>query len=314
MKTSAEQSTRIRPGRPMDEPDEPPGALYPHPLLHPEMRLLRFLLRHRPVTDPRLPRPSAGRWGSTGVDRSFDTLYMGGGTPSVLPADDLEGLIADIRAAFTIAPDAEITVEANPGDIDRASCGDPRAGVNRLNIGVQSFDEAHSPFSAAATRRGRRSRPSSGPRGRLRQHRHRSDLRHPRPIGSAGSRPRGGPRLNPDHLSCYQLTLEEGTPLAERCRSGEITLPGETLQADLFFETSGILEENGYIHYEVSNFARPGRESRHNRKYWNHTPYLGLGPAAHSFEGRRRRWNSRSVDTYISELAAGRHPSRRRRS
>jgi oxygen-independent coproporphyrinogen-3 oxidase len=114
--------------------------------------------------------------------------------------------------------------------------------------------------------------------------------------------------LSPDHISCYQLTLEEGTPLAERCRRGEVLLPEEALHADYFCNTSKFLEENGYLHYEVSNFARPGRESRHNRKYWNHTSYLGLGPAAHSFDGRSRWWNHRSITAYLNDLAAGKPP------
>ncbi len=89
----------------------------------------------------------------------------------------------------------------------------------------------------------------------------------------------------------------------------EIALPYDTIQADLFLRTSSILEENGFVQYEVSNFARRCEaESRHNKKYWDHTPYLGLGPAAHSFDGRRRSWNVRSVDTYVSEVAAGRLP------
>ena len=114
--------------------------------------------------------------------------------------------------------------------------------------------------------------------------------------------------LNPEHLSCYQLTLEEKTPLAKRCRRGEFILPDESCQADYFLRTAEILEERGYCHYEISNFARTGRESRHNRKYWNHVPYLGLGPAAHSFSGRERRWNRSSVDAYIGDLKSGREP------
>ena len=115
--------------------------------------------------------------------------------------------------------------------------------------------------------------------------------------------------LRPDHLSCYQLTIEEGTPFAERCHNGEIALPDDAIQADFFFATSGSSKKTGFVQYEVSNFARRCEaESRHNKKYWDHTPYLGLGPAAHSFDGRRRSWNVRSVDAYLGELAAGRLP------
>jgi len=274
---------------------------------------------------------------------SFDTLYLGGGTPSVLPAADLEGLIADIRAAFVITGDAEITIEVNPGDTTppllASLC---RAGINRMNIGVQSFDDGslamlgrrHTALHAIdAIHRARDAGFGnigldliyglpSFPTG----------IRTSTAMVTGGTKPPPSPAgeatspeadrafaawlatldtavgLDPDHLSCYQLTLEDKTPLAERCRRGELVLPDESRQADYFFRASEILEDNGYIHYEVSNFARPDRESRHNRKYWNHVPYLGLGPAAHSFSGRERRWNRSSVDAYIGDLESGQSP------
>ncbi|MHB8908785.1 MAG: radical SAM family heme chaperone HemW [Syntrophales bacterium] len=240
----------------------------------------------------------------------FDTLYIGGGTPSVLTADDLGRVVDTARSAFETAPAAEITVEVNPGDIDAAYLRRMRThGVNRLSIGCQSFDDRTLTFL------GRR---HTARQGREAVHLAREagfdnigiDLIYGIPgqslfcwqktLGEALS-------LAPDHLSCYQLTIEEQTPLAERSRRGEVTLPGDALQADFFLMTSRVLAEGGYDHYEVSNFARLSEtESRHNKKYWNHTPYLGLGPAAHSFDGRRRWWNTRSVDAYVRELAAGR--------
>ncbi|MBN2439570.1 MAG: radical SAM family heme chaperone HemW [Deltaproteobacteria bacterium] len=254
---------------------------------------------------------------------SFDTLYIGGGTPSALPAAELEKLIGDISGFFTISRDAEITVEVNPADIDAglltALC---RAGVNRINIGVQSFNDD------SLSLLGRR---HTALQAIIAIHRARDagfgniglDLIYGLPFSPAGGEcSREADRnfvkwlstldtaigLNPDHLSCYQLTLEDGTPLAEQCRRGEIILTDESRQADYFLKTSQIMEESGYHHYEVSNFARPGRESRHNRKYWNHVPYLGLGPAAHSFSGRERRWNRRTVNAYIGDLASGQTP------
>jgi oxygen-independent coproporphyrinogen-3 oxidase len=254
---------------------------------------------------------------------SFDTLYIGGGTPSVLPEGDMEGLIADIRTTFTIATDAEITVEANPADItENLLASLRRSGVNRLNIGVQSFDDdslallgrRHTALQAiGAIQRahdagfvnigldliyGLPSSPAAGETSPEVEHRFAAWLAT---LDTAIG-------IYPDHLSCYQLTLEEKTSLAKRCRRGELILPDESRQADYFLGTSQILEESGYRHYEVSNFARPGRESRHNRKYWSHVPYLGLGPAAHSFSGRERRWNRSSVDTYIGDLESGREP------
>ncbi len=254
---------------------------------------------------------------------SFDTLYIGGGTPSVLPEGDLEGLIADIRTAFTIAAGAEITVEANPADVTESLLASlRRSGVNRLNIGVQSFDDD----SLALLGRRHTALQAIGAIQRVRDAGFENiglDLIYGLPSSSAAGEtsPEVERRfaawlatldtaisLDPDHLSCYQLTLEEKTPLAKRCQRGELILPGESRQADFFLRTAQILEESGYRHYEVSNFARPGRESRHNRKYWNHVPYLGLGPAAHSFSGRERRWNRSSVDAYIGDLDSGREP------
>ena len=242
---------------------------------------------------------------------SFDTLYIGGGTPSVLPEGDLEGLIADIRTAFTIATDAEITVEANPADITESLLASlRRSGVNRLNIGIQSFNDGILAFLGRRHNQKQAQEAIAAAR-RAGIENIGIDLIYGVPGQSMDvwlSTLRAAVALTPDHLSCYQLTLEEGTPLAERCSRGEVVLPEEAVQADFFCNTSKFLEENSYLHYEVSNFARPGRESRHNGKYWNHTHYLGLGPAAHSFDGRRRWWNHRSVKTYRENLAAGKTP------
>jgi oxygen-independent coproporphyrinogen-3 oxidase len=247
--------------------------------------------------------------------RAFDTVYIGGGTPSILTPADLERLVGDIRTAFTITQNAEITLEANPGDINAGRLEAlRRAGVNRLNIGCQSFDDDTLAFL--------------GRRHRARQalvtiHTARDagfnnlgiDLIYglPGPSGDAFAMwlttLRTTLSFRPEHLSCYQLTVEKDTPLADLRRKNEITLPDLDLQARYFFRTSKILEEAGYQHYEVSNFALESRFcSRHNSKYWNHTSYLGLGPAAHSFDGRQRRWNHRSVTAYLKDLAAGKPP------
>jgi len=113
----------------------------------------------------------------------------------------------------------------------------------------------------------------------------------------------------PEHLSCYQLTLESNTPLGRRCQAGEFSVPREERQYEFFMKTSQFLEDAGYIHYEVSNFAR-GMEhcSRHNQKYWDHSPYLGLGPSAHSFQSNQRWWNHRSLDQYLATIKAGDFP------
>jgi oxygen-independent coproporphyrinogen-3 oxidase len=116
-------------------------------------------------------------------------------------------------------------------------------------------------------------------------------------------------KLLPEHLSCYQLTMEPHTPLGKRCVEGEFSLSSEDLLCEFFLKTSEMLEDAGYVHYEVSNFARGlAFASRHNQKYWDHTPYLGLGPAAHSFLNNQRWWNHRSVDRYLSATRNGEEP------
>jgi oxygen-independent coproporphyrinogen-3 oxidase len=247
--------------------------------------------------------------------RDFDTVYIGGGTPSILAAADLERLIGDIRTAFTITPDAEITFEANPGDITAGLLTTLRsAGVNRLNIGCQSFDDNTLVFlgrrheARQAVETIRMARDAGFDNLGI-------DLIYglPSPPGDAFAVWLATLRMtlsfHPEHLSCYQLTVEADTPLAELRREREVAFPDRDLQARYFFRTAEILEEAGYQHYEVSNFALGDRfHSRHNSKYWNHTPYLGLGPAAHSFDGRQRRWNHRSVAAYLKDLTSGKPP------
>ncbi|MEI7639838.1 MAG: coproporphyrinogen-III oxidase family protein, partial [Syntrophus sp. (in: bacteria)] len=115
--------------------------------------------------------------------------------------------------------------------------------------------------------------------------------------------------LSPPHLSAYQLAIEEETPLCDSYRRGSFDIPDEDASLSFFLETSSYLEGSGYNHYEVSNFAAsPSRRSRHNQKYWDHTPYLGLGPGAHSFKEGRRWWNHRSIESYLKDLAFGTAP------
>lgn len=247
------------------------------------------------------------RWGA------FDTVYIGGGTPSLIPPRDLETLLEGIRTRLAILPDPEITVEVNPGDLDEPLLEDlRRLGVNRLNIGCQAFDDGtltllgrrHTAREALdAVRLARR---AGFPRIGL-------DLIYGipgQPLSHWLSTLETAIGLEPEHLSCYQLTVEAGTPLEQRRREGKIVFPEEELQADFFLRTSERLEDAGYCHYEVSNFSRgPEAESRHNRKYWDHTPYLGLGPSAHSFDGATRFWNSRSLDDYLDRLGRGTSPA-----
>jgi oxygen-independent coproporphyrinogen III oxidase len=243
---------------------------------------------------------------------AVDTIYLGGGTPSVLNISQLQDLLTNVQANFTLLPDTEITVEANPGDLDTAFLKQLCAmGVNRINVGVQSFDQGVLGFlgrrhnveqAAAATHASREAGFDNVG----------IDLIYGVPgqtLDSWFNTLEQALLFVPEHLSCYQLTIEERTPLGRRYTAGEITPPGEDLQYDFFIKTSEFLENAGYIHYEVSNFAKGMRfASRHNQKYWDHTPYLGLGPAAHSFRNNQRWWNYRSMDQYLSAISLGRLP------
>jgi oxygen-independent coproporphyrinogen-3 oxidase len=241
----------------------------------------------------------------------FDTIYVGGGTPSVLAPRQIANLAASARSAFHFSEDVEITIETNPADITVDLLqAISMTGVNRISIGVQSFSDDILTFL------GRRDRADQA-RNAVKTVRKSGienisiDLIY----GIPGQQMKvweetlyQAVALQPEHLSCYQLTVERGTPFAKSVSSGAISLPDEEKQAEFFFRTAAILEKHGYLQYEVSNFAIPGKESRHNQKYWDHTPYLGLGPSAHTFTGSGRRWNRADTSSYINDLTAGRLP------
>jgi len=237
---------------------------------------------------------------------SVDTLYLGGGTPSLLDSNQLADVVKGIHEHFIVSADAEITIEANPGDITREKAESFfEAGINRISIGIQSFDDSTLSFL------GRR-HSSTGAISAIDNVRKAGfdniglDLIYGVPgqnLESWLKTLHTALSFDPEHLSCYQLTIEPSTPLGAKYRAGEVESPDEDILCEFFMKTSLLLEESGYTHYEVSNFAKgPEYMSRHNRKYWDHTPYLGLGPAAHSFAGNRRWWNHRSVARYIEEV------------
>jgi oxygen-independent coproporphyrinogen-3 oxidase len=242
----------------------------------------------------------------------FDTLYLGGGTPSLLEGQQLAALLESLRRNFRFSADTEITLEANPDDITAEKLQIYRdLDVNRLSLGAQSFDEAELRFL------GRRhtARQAEAAIEMIRAAGFANlglDLIYGLPGQTEGTWFRTLKKavsFRPEHLSCYQLTLEPGTPLGEKQARGEIKPLGEEAEVALFLATSQFLEERGYRHYEISNFARGEAYcSRHNRKYWRHAPYLGLGPAAHSFDGRGRWWNCRSLAEYCRRLAEGQAP------
>ena len=244
----------------------------------------------------------------------FDTLYLGGGTPSVYGPADIELIIDTAVGQFKITRDAEITLEVNPGTVTfdslKAYLG---IGINRLNIGVQSFREANLKFlgrihsaqdATAALEWAQQSGfdnigidliyglPDDTPE------QWRAELEQ-------------ALEFNPQHLSCYMLTCEPGTPLHGDLQTGSYKPLSDERNRELFNLTADILENMGYLHYETSNFAlrsgsgSPSHISRHNFKYWTFAPYLGFGASAHTFIEPQRRWNVSNVNEYISKIETG---------
>ncbi|NLD36312.1 MAG: radical SAM family heme chaperone HemW [Desulfatiglans sp.] len=243
---------------------------------------------------------------------SFDTLYLGGGTPSLLDTGIITGIIDSVKNTFEITEGAEITIEVNPGDMTHEKItGINNAGINRVNLGVQSFNDSDLKFL------GRRHSTADSEKAfmDLRAEGFNNigiDLIYGLKNQSVDEWVKNLERavdLSPEHISCYQLTIEGKTVFNAMKKKGELNDLSEDAAALFFLETSAFLEERGYTHYEVSNFAR-GREyqSRHNMKYWRRIPYLGLGPSAHSFDGKKRWWNYSSIKKYWASLEGGMLP------
>lgn len=241
-----------------------------------------------------------------------DTLYIGGGTPSVLPISELARLIDTVAATYSLSPGTEITVEVNPGTVTRDQMtAYRRAGVNRLNIGVQSFrDETLQFLGRCHTAKDARqaidwARTAGFDNFGL-------DLIYGIPEQTRDAwreEMRQALSVKPAHLSCYMLSFEPGTPLEKSRTEGAVHPLPDGRVSDLFLFTNEHLTLAGYEHYEISNFSL-GRvyRSRHNLKYWTHAPYLGFGPAAHSFLPPVRRWNAKNVQDYIKALGSGKPP------
>src|SRR5256712_605795 len=244
-------------------------------------------------------------------DGALDTLYLGGGTPSLLPPDAISALLASSLDAFraTSLRDAvEVTLEANPEDVtlDHATAW-RRAGVNRVSLGAQSFDDrvlkwVHRSHDAARIGDAVRALRAAGFDNIS------LDLIFALPTELERDWGRDldlACSLMPAHLSLYGLTVEERTPLARWISRGAAAAPDDERYADEYLLAHIRLAAYGYQFYEVSNAARDGHRSRHNSAYWSGRAYLGLGPAAHSFDGRVRRWNHAAWETYRRTVAAG---------
>jgi len=242
----------------------------------------------------------------------FDSIYLGGGTPSLLSGEALLRLMGSVRSHWPVAPGEEVTLEANPDDVTEDKLHLYRSlGINRLSLGVQSLDDGELSFlerrhtAAGALKAIDLVRSSGFDNFGI-------DLMY----GLRGQTREGWLRtleravsLGPAHLSCYQLTVESRTPFGLLREKGSLKPLKETAERRFFLDTSRLLTGHGFIHYEISNFARPEEHvSRHNSKYWNHAPYLGIGPAAHSFNEGRRWWNYRSLDRYLESIGRGLKP------
>ena len=233
------------------------------------------------------------------------TVYFGGGTPSILSIDDCRSIINSIRENFPVSPNAEITLEANPDDVTKQKAEEwKNIGINRLSIGIQSFFEeelrwmnrAHNAEQAKACIENSY---AAGINNLS------IDLIY------------GSPLLTDEmwqqnvetaigygikHLSCYALTVEDKTPLQKNISLQKSSDVDNDKQARQFLQLMHWLRNDGYEHYEVSNFAKPGFRSSHNSSYWKGVSYVGLGPSAHSFNGKERRWNIANNNVYIKSV------------
>jgi oxygen-independent coproporphyrinogen-3 oxidase len=242
---------------------------------------------------------------------SYETVFFGGGTPSLLSPSDIGRILDLLGSGFSIGPRAEITLETNPGTVDLEKLKAFRsAGINRLSIGIQSFHDDDLQFlsrihTADDVRRCIGGAFAAGFQNVS------FDLIFSLP-GQTMDRWRSNlaraVEQSPAHLSCYSLIVEPNTPLFRMVRSKQITPLDAERDAELYEFTMEFLDAHGYAHYEVSNFALPGYQCRHNVNYWNHTNYLGLGPSAHSLWESERWWNGANVSTYIAKLESWRLP------
>lgn len=247
------------------------------------------------------------RSGYTG-NEAIDTIYFGGGTPSQLSIQEIRFILDSISDNFVINNNPEITLEANPDDLDEAYTDNLIAvGINRLSIGIQSFDDKHLHFLN-------------------RRHSSRKAIDTVKSVQNAGLKNisidlmYGLPamtenvwentldtaiQLGVQHISAYHLIYEEGTPLFRLLDKGKIKPVNEDLSVEMFSTMIDKLTGSGFIHYEISNFGKENFFSRHNTSYWLDTCYLGLGPAAHSFNHISRSWNVSSISRYIEGIKTG---------
>jgi oxygen-independent coproporphyrinogen-3 oxidase len=236
--------------------------------------------------------------------QEIQTIYLGGGTPSLLSIESLHKLLHSIYKSIPPATIQEITLEANPGDITTNKIQAWRTiGINRLSIGIQSFNDkllqlvgrrhnANQAIQAVRTAQAEGMNNIS------------IDLMYALPTQTLEEWKADIAKaleLNVPHISSYGLIYEDGTSLTQLLEQGKISAINEEEEMLMYDHLVELLTEHGYEHYEVSNFSRPGLHSKHNSSYWNDTPYLGLGAGAHSYDGKKRWWNITDIDQYITQ-------------
>lgn len=258
-------------------------------------RFVDALIKEMALRQNYLPDPSA----------PLETIYFGGGTPSLLTGEELARIFEAIHAHFPVAPQAEITLEANPDDLSPAKLAELAASpVNRLSIGLQSFHEPHlrlmnRAHSAAESGLAVRNAQAAGFENIS------VDLIYGVPAPSHDIWQQDLARLfelGVPHVSAYALTIEPDTAFGRRLQKGTFVAPPDEFVATQFEMLLTQLRAHGYEQYEISNFCRPGRESRHNSNYWRGVPYLGLGPSAHSFDGRSRQFAVANNPQYVAAV------------
>ena len=240
--------------------------------------------------------------------KMVETVYLGGGTPSQLPEGLLRQLFSNLYESFDVLPEAEVTIECNPDDVtEEFACMIASLPVNRVSMGAQTFSEERLRF----LRRRHTAAQVTEAVSRLRRAGIRNisvDLMYGFPNETMTEWEHDIQQaiaLDVEHLSAYALQYEEGTPLYKMLEKGEVEEVDEELSRQMYYRLMNALKEAGFEHYEISNWGKPGLHSRHNSSYWNQTPYIGLGAAAHSFDGQNRQWNVADIRQYMEGIEKG---------
>ena len=239
------------------------------------------------------------------LNYQFDTIFFGGGTPSVLTEPQLEKILTTLHKYYNLDKNIEITLECNPGEISGEKLKNFRnLGINRLSIGFQSFNNntlkflgrLHNTEQSILTYNEARKAGFDNinidliydiPKQKLK------DWKDDLFLGTS---------LQPEHISAYSLTVEKNTALYSMVKNKIVSMPSETMDKKMFLSTIEYLENKNYNHYEISNFCKDKKNCRHNLHYWKLEPYLAFGPGAHGFDGKKRWWNKKSIDFYIESL------------